>query len=134
MELVAEDRRGLSAGRIREFLLKRGHLMALCAVCRGESLLAVVTASAGTALIHEVHRHPGGALFHVEELRVTFAAGKFLRMVLVCEGNRHPGTSEVQVCQLMATITDVLVQVRFLMGLNNMTLVTVNSKAYMFYM
>ena len=46
MELVAEDRRGLAAGRIREFLFKRGHLMAFCAVRRGKSLLAVVTASA----------------------------------------------------------------------------------------
>ena len=83
MELVAEDRRALSAGRIREFLLKCGHLMALCAVCRGKGLLAVMTASAGTALIHQVHGYPGSALFHVEELRMTFAAGKFLCMVLV---------------------------------------------------
>ena len=55
MELVAEDSRGLPAGRIREFLLKSGHLMALCAVCRGKGLLAVVTASAGVAPIHKVH-------------------------------------------------------------------------------
>ena len=94
MEFVAEDSRGLAAGRIREFLFKSGHLMALCAVCRGKGLLAVVTASTGIALIHKVHGYLRSTLFHVEDLRMTFAAGIFLRMVLVCEGNRHPGTSE----------------------------------------
>jgi hypothetical protein len=134
MELVAEDCRGLSGRRIREFLLKRGHLMALCTVCRGEGPLAVVTASTGTALIHKVHGYPGGALFHVEDLRMTFAAGIFLRMVLVCEGNRHSGACEGEVSQLMATVTDILVQVRFLMGFYYMALVAVNSEASMFFM
>ena len=45
MELMAEDSRGLAAGRIREFLLERSHFMALCAVCRGKGPLAIVTAS-----------------------------------------------------------------------------------------
>ena len=108
--------------------------MAFCTLCRGEGLLAVMAASAGTALIHKVHGHPGGAPFHVEDPRMTFAAGEFLRMVLVCEGNRHSGAGEAQVCQLVAAVTDVLVQVCFLMGSNNMTLVTVDPEAYMFYM
>ena len=46
MELVAEDSRALAAGRIRELLLKSGHLVALCAVCRGKCLLAVMAAPA----------------------------------------------------------------------------------------
>jgi hypothetical protein len=134
VEFVTEDSRGLAAGRIREFLLKSGHLMALCAVCRGEGPLSVVTVSTGIALIHKVHGYPGSTFFHVEDFWMTFAAGKFLRMVLVCEGNRHPGTCEGKVCQLMATVTDILVQVRFLMGFYYMALVTVNSEAYMFCM
>ena len=134
MELMAEDSRGLAAGRIREFLLKSGHLVALCTVCRGEGPLAVVTTSTGIALIHKVHGYLRGTFFHVEDLRMTFAAGKFFRMVLVCKGNRHPGTGEGEVCQLMATVTDILVQVRFLMGFYYMALVTVNSEAYMFCM
>ena len=129
MELVAEDSRALAAGRIREFLLKGGHLMALCAVCRGEGLLAVVAASTGTALIHKVHGYPGSALFHVKDLRMTLAAGISLRMVLVCKGNRHPGACEGQVCQLMATVTDILVQVRFLMRFYYMALVAVDPEA-----
>ena len=65
---------------------------------------------------------------------MTFAAGIFLRMVLVCEGNRHPGTCEVQICQLMATFADVLIQISFLMWFYYMALVTVNPEVYMFWM
>ena len=83
MELMAEDRRLLIAGRIREFFLERCHLMAFCAVCRGKGLLPVMTISAGIALIHQVHGYPGSTLFHVEEFGVTFAAGIFLGMALV---------------------------------------------------
>ena len=55
MELMAEDRRIQTTGRIREFFFEGGHLMAFCAVRRGEGLFAVMTASAGIALIHQVH-------------------------------------------------------------------------------
>jgi len=134
MELVAEDRRIQAAGRIREFLLERGHLMALCAVCRGEGPLAVVTASTGIALIHQIHGDLRSALLHIEVLGMTFAAGIFLRMLLVRENNRHPGTGENEVCQFMATVTDILVQVCFLMGFYDMALVTVYAEAYMFCM
>ena len=55
VELMAEDRRIQTAGRIREFFLERGHLMAFCAVCRGEGYPGVMTASTGIALIHLLH-------------------------------------------------------------------------------
>lgn len=55
MELMAEDRRLQTSGGVREFFFECGHLMAFCAVRRGEGLFAVMTASAGIALIHQVH-------------------------------------------------------------------------------
>lgn len=65
---------------------------------------------------------------------MTFAAGIFLRMVLVSENNRHPGTGEDEVRQFMATVTDILVQVRFFMRFYDMTLVAVYAEAHMFCM
>ena len=55
MELVAEDRRLLIAGRVRELFLECGHLMALCAVSRGKGFVTVMTITAGIALVHQVH-------------------------------------------------------------------------------
>ena len=60
---------------------------------------------------------------------MTFAAGIFLRMVLVRENNRHTGAGEDEVRQFMATVTDILVQVRFFMGFYDMTLVAVYAEA-----
>jgi len=83
MELVAEDCRTHISGRIREFFLECGHLMALYAVCRGKGLFPVMTISTGIALIHQVHGYPGSALLHVEEFGMTIAAGISLGMALV---------------------------------------------------
>jgi hypothetical protein len=132
MELMAEDRRFLIAGWIREFFLECSHLMALCAVCRGKGLLPVMTIPAGIALIHQVHGYFGSPLLHVEEFGVTFAAGIFLGMALVRKNNRHPGPGEGEVRQVMAAIADVLVQISFFMGLYNMTLVAVHAETYVF--
>ncbi len=91
-----------------------------------------MTTSAGIALIHKVHSYSGSALFHVKEFRVTFAAGNPLGMALVRKYHRHAGCGECEVSQIMAAITDVLVQVGFFMGLYDMTLVAMDTKAYVF--
>ena len=132
MKLMAEDRGLQTAGGIRELFFERGHLVALCAICRGKGLLAIMTASTGTALIHEIHRYLRSALFHGEQLGMTFAAGIFLCMVLVRENNRHAGSCIGEIRHLMASVTYILVQVGFPVGFYDMTLVAVDTKAHMF--
>jgi hypothetical protein len=83
MKLVAEDGRIQTGGGIRKLFLECSHLMASCAVCRGEGLPAVMTASAGFSLIHQVHGYLRSTFFHGEEFGMTFTAGIFLSMVQV---------------------------------------------------
>ena len=63
---------------------------------------------------------------------MTFAAGISLGMALVRKNNGHPGSGEGEIRKVMATITDILVQVALFVGFYHMTLVAVHAEAYVF--
>jgi hypothetical protein len=129
MKRMAEDRRIQAGGRIGDFFLERGHLMAFCAVCRDESRLSVMAVSAGIALVHLIHGNFCRTLLHAEEFWMAFAAVVFFCVILVREHNRHACSSEGEARQVVASAAYILVQVRFLMLLYQMALVAVHAEA-----
>jgi len=129
MKRMAEDCRIKTARRIGDFFLERGHLMAFCAVCRGEGGLSVMAVSAGIALIHCIHGNFCRTLFHAEKFWMAFAAVVFFRVILVREHNRHARSGEGEALQVVASAAYILVQVRFLMLLYQMALVAMHAEA-----
>ncbi len=65
--------------------------------------------STGVSAVDLVHCYVRGAPLHLEELRVTFAAGRSLGVVLMGEGYRHGSVRESEVCQMVAVVAGLLV-------------------------
>ena len=129
MKRMAEDCRIKTAGRIGDFFLESGHLMAFCADCRGEGGLSVMAVSACIALVHLIHGNFCRTLLHAEKFWMAFAAVVFFRVILMREHNRHARSVEGEARQVVASAAYILVQVRFLMRLYQVALVAVHTKA-----
>jgi hypothetical protein len=135
MDLMAEDGGGHVPRGVTEILLHDcRHFMALGAVFGGECRLSVMAFSAEVATIHGIHRYVRRAFFHLEDLRVTFAAAVFSCMVLVGEIHRHAGRGVRKRREVMAVIAGGLVEIHLLVRLYYMTLVAMDSEGDMLRM
>ncbi len=109
MHLMAENRRRHIPGGIAEVFFKSCHVMALGAVLYVKGNPAVMASPAGAAFIHFVHYDIRRSFFHLEELRMAFAAAEFLRMVLVRKCHRQAGGGICKRRKVMAVVTGIFV-------------------------
>lgn len=89
VERVAEDCRGHIAGGIFEIFFHSGHVMAFCAVLRGEGHGAVMTLSAIFTFVKVFHRHRGRSPLHLKSSRVALIAAEHIGMALMREIYGH---------------------------------------------
>ena len=101
--------------------------MALCTGRGCEGPFPVMTSSAGIAFVHVVHGQLGVALLHQEKLGMTLATTEPFRMALVGKVYRHARCFKRERRQLVAGIAGILVDIRFLMFLDDMASIAVYS-------